>query len=317
MKKFIVLLAGGKGERFQINTGTDIPKQFYRKDQNSKNMLETTFERLYQLKTLNNCNMITLTKSLYHKYLMECNFLGSNNIVIEPDSCKNTGPAIFNLIYTISNQHGDAVVAFFPIDQEIDDKQTFLNTINKTMRLAERVKKVFLLGSPTTTIDSNFGYIIPKNDVQLEFAQDIKPVQSFVEKPTLEQLNTLNNSTVYKNMGIFIGTCSAFLEAFLEAAMQHKEGPFKGESLDTEILPYCTNNLMVAQFDGSWQDIGVVINNEKQDPTEEPSSPVNDVPNPATVEEVFQTITTTINGDFVSHKTINPQESKVENVLTE
>lgn len=311
MNKFIVLLAGGKGERFQSFTQTSCPKQFYRKNSDAKNMLELTFERMQALKSLNNSIVTTLTKEAYKDYLVECNFLGSNKIIIEPDSCKNTGPAIFNLIYTISKEHGDAILAFFPVDQQIDDEPKFINLINRTMRLAEKVKRVFLIGSTFTEMNSQLGYITTKNQSSSNFDFEINDVESFIEKPSKEEdFEKIKTSHSLVNMGIFIGSVSMFLELFLQAAVQTKGKGFSGGSFDSEILPYCASNLMVATFDGKWVDLGIEKKAEEELETLNQNTSCFEFEDRISSSPCIDDITykTKISGDFVCHEEIKEEK---------
>lgn len=260
MKKFIVILAGGEGKRLQSVTGDNCPKQFFRKNPTDKNMLELTFERLHLLHLNQEGSIITTTKEKYKDFLSECTFKGLNKIAFEEESCKNTAPAMFNIIYSLSAKHGESVFAFFPVDHQINDSQYFSNTINKTMRLAEKIDKIFLLGTKPKSINLELGYISVDSSNPLS-GGSIFSVNSFVEKPSIDEVEELNSESLFTNMGIFIGKASLFLEGFLEAGLaRHREKkPIAGHSFDHEIIPHILDKLVMVEYDSSWQDLGLTL----------------------------------------------------------
>jgi mannose-1-phosphate guanylyltransferase len=260
VKKFIVILAGGEGKRLQSVTGDNCPKQFFRKNPTDKNMLEETFERLHLLHLNQEGSIITTTKEKYKEFLSGCSFKGLNKIAFEEESCKNTAPAMFNIIYALSAKHGESLFAFFPVDHEINDLQYFSNTINKTMRLAEKIDKIFLLGTKPKDINLELGYISVDSNNPLS-GGNVFSVNSFIEKPSFNEVEELDEESLFTNMGIFVGKGSLFLESFLAAglARQREQKPITGDSFDREIIPYVLDKLVMVEYDSSWQDLGLSL----------------------------------------------------------
>jgi len=259
MKKFIVILAGGEGKRLRHKTGKDCPKQFFRATPDEQNMLEMTFARLQNLKMRVGGHVVTVIKEKNHAALNACQFKGANNVVFEPETCKNTAPAIFNTICSFAKEYGESLFAFFPVDHKVDDETYFTNLLTRVMRLAEKVNKLFLLGSPTSSINSQLGYIVPKrSDVIVEGAE-VYPLQAFVEKPDEAKIMELVPQNPLVNMGVFIGKASVFLEAFIKVAYGAREDgqTLTGDSFDREILPSVLEQVLVFEYKSTWSDCGM------------------------------------------------------------
>jgi len=228
-------------------------------------MLETTFERLHDLHMKQESSIVTVTKEKYKDLLDLCHFKGANKIAFEDESCKNTAPAIFNIIYTLSKMHGESLFAFFPVDHKIDDLGYFTNILSKVMRFAEKMDKLFLLGSPVSSIDSHLGYIIPNLDAKMAESTSMFAVKGFVEKPDAAKAEELSGLNPLTNMGIFVGKASLFLEGFLGAGLAKRANNLeaKGDSFDKEIIPHIVDKLVVVEYQSTWQDLGVAIGGEE------------------------------------------------------
>lgn len=262
----MIILAGGEGKRQQDITGKECPKQFFRKSSGEANMLECTFERLDRLKTERQTSIITLSKEKYKSLLDECKFRGSNKFMFEKEDCKNTAPAIFNAIYSLAEEHGESLFAFFPADHKIDDPKYFFDLVGKTMRMAERVDKIFLLGSKACEVSPELGYIVPNREDDLLQGSNMFTVSEFVEKPSRETCRELLDKQPLCNLGVFIGRASMFLESFINAAIMSKKQDIKidGGSFDHDILPFVIDRLVVAQYSSGWSDLGISRDKESE-----------------------------------------------------
>ena len=88
----VVIMAGGKGERFWPKSRINSPKQFLSLTDDGKSMIQHTVERLKDIVEFENIYVVTneLYKGLVNEHIPE---IPKENIIVEPVA-KNTAPCI-------------------------------------------------------------------------------------------------------------------------------------------------------------------------------------------------------------------------------
>ena len=88
----VVIMAGGKGERFWPKSRVNMPKQFLSLTDDGKSMIQHTVERLKDIVESENIYVVTneLYKDLVNEHIPS---IPKENIIIEPVA-KNTAPCI-------------------------------------------------------------------------------------------------------------------------------------------------------------------------------------------------------------------------------
>ena len=210
LKKYVVIMAGGCGERFWPLSRQQRPKQLL-KLFNDKSMLQSTVERVSQL--VSNENIIILTNKDYQEFIInDIPQLPAENIIAEP-LCKDTGPC-FALATAIvknrSNRHENSVIAFLPSDHVINDIDAFRETLGKAFTEAAK-SEVVTIGTLPTRPSSDYGYI----KFNANSVDNIYDVIAFKEKPNRELAqNFINSGNYFWNSGIFVWNLQALVTAF-------------------------------------------------------------------------------------------------------
>ena len=139
-------------------------------------------------------------------------------IVLEPVG-RNTAPAALIAALLAARQSEDALVLLLPSDQEIVDKERFLESARAGMEAAEQGKFI-TFGVKPTCAHTGYGYIeVEPGDGR------VLDVRRFVEKPTREVAEQyLRAGNFFWNAGMFLFSARAMIEAF-ERHMPSLVGP--------------------------------------------------------------------------------------------
>jgi mannose-1-phosphate guanylyltransferase len=272
----IVIMAGGRGERFWPKSTASTPKQFLSLI-GEETLLQQTFNRAV-LATHAPENVYVITGTAYRELVLsQLPELPIENLIIEPEG-RDTAPAIGYAAVTIRAQRHDAIMVVLPSDHVILDEDKFLNTLEYSVELASRGDYLITLGIKPTRPEVGYGYI--------EFSQPLNEdskayrVKSFKEKPDADTaLKFLKDGRYLWNAGIFVWKISSILQAFQRYApgMYHSlctiENHLKYEksdevssvfmtlerkSIDYSILEKA-DNILVVTGDFGWDDMGTWV----------------------------------------------------------
>ena len=115
--------------------------------------------------------------------------INNSNIIIEP-SPKNTAPAIYIAAQHISGLDNDATLAIYPADHYIKKEDEFHKIINSIKNFINKNHNaIATIGVKPTYPATGFGYI--KTESKEEF-NGIKKIKSFIEKPNLDEIESLS-----------------------------------------------------------------------------------------------------------------------------
>lgn len=201
MAASVVILAGGKGERFWPKSREAMPKQFIQLTDKGT-MLQLTFQRAGQIVPRENIYVVTGSKyaALVAEQLPE---MPPENIIVEPEG-RNTAPCIGLAAVILEQLDPDNVMVVLPADHYIAQEARFTSTLKAAVELAEMQEAFITLGIVPTRPETGYGYIEmgTKRDYSGGFYYE---VNSFKEKPDYETAQSyLGSGNFLWNSGMFV-----------------------------------------------------------------------------------------------------------------
>jgi mannose-1-phosphate guanylyltransferase len=266
--RFVLVLAGGRGERFWPWSRPQRPKQLLPLASGGRTLLRATFERA--LKTVQDPQrvLIVTATDLITACRKEC---PGARVVGEPMP-RNTAPAIAAAAgHFLRDSSSFAVM---PADHAIEDSDAFAADLDLGFQVAERESVLVTFGVKPTGPETNFGYV--RRGAKLR--DRVHRVARFTEKPDRTHAEQYAASGEYSwNTGIFVWRKSVFFDA-LEASKPEMAATFRNFgaagtagafearlaevfprvesiSVDYAVLEQAPNVVMIeARFD--WDDLG-------------------------------------------------------------
>ena len=211
----VLFLAGGTGERFWPLSRKGKPKQFL-KLLGKNSLLRESFLRLQGFVPPQDIYLVSFWEycRLVHEEIPE---VPQENILAEPVG-RNTAAAIALGAFLFDPED---IMVVLPSDHYIPQREPFLETLRKAMRLGE---KGFLvtIGIKPTRPETGYGYI--EIGAPLE---DCFHVKRFREKPSLETAEEfIQSGNFFWNAGMFVWKAKAYLEALKRYLPKTYEGLF-------------------------------------------------------------------------------------------
>ena len=272
---YVLILAGGSGERFWPLSRKSRPKQLLSLF-SEETMLEATLRRLdglvppAQVLILTNTDQENAVRTL-------CPGLPQENIIAEPAK-RDTAAAIALAAGWIAQRAPDATMVVLPADHLIKDTAGFQRTLRVAATAAEETGELVTIGIKPTWACPGFGYIEQGAPLILPHGPTDPPVfevTRFREKPNVELAESFLTQGHFRwNAGMFIWTVHAILGAFNRyapelgafigrlhssedfAALLREAFPLLPKiSIDYAVMEKATRVLVVeAGFD--WDDVG-------------------------------------------------------------
>jgi mannose-1-phosphate guanylyltransferase len=275
-ERFVVIMAGGRGERFWPQSREATPKHLL-PIVGDKPMLAQTVDRVAGVVPRENVFIIT-TQAQLEGCRGACPDLPPANIVAEPmgrDTAAATGLAML----LVKQRNPSAAFAMLPADHVIKDTAEYAKLLNIAFESAESADVLVTLGIKPAAPETGFGYIQQAGVWRQVGGRDVMAVKRFVEKPNLETAQGyLATGGYYWNAGMFVWRVPVVEAAFqahaaelyagltkLEAAAKSAGGwaqalaevypTLKKVSVDYALMEKSTNVVVVpATFD--WDDVG-------------------------------------------------------------
>jgi len=272
---YVLILAGGSGERFWPLSRKSRPKQLLSLF-SEETLLEATLRRLdglvpvAQVLILTNADQESAVRAL-------CPKLPEENIIAEPAK-RDTAAAIALGAGWIAQRSPDATMIVLPADHLIKDTAGFQRTLRVAAQAAEETGELVTVGIKPTWACPGFGYIEQGAPITLRSGPVDPPVfdvMRFREKPNADLAESFLAQGHFRwNAGMFIWTVHAILSAFNRhapalgefIARLHASGDFPALlreafpalpkiSIDYAVMEKATRVLVVeAAFD--WDDVG-------------------------------------------------------------
>lgn len=267
MKTVVLIMAGGRGERFWPLSRINHPKQFLCLTGDKESMIQKTVNRVLPLVDIK--DIFILTNELYKdKVLEHLPNLPKENIVLEP-VMRNTAPAIELGLEKVKEKYDDAAVIVLPSDHLIKDEKAFREVLLKGVEFAKENKAIITIGITPNEPNTGYGYI------KLGNGKDIYKVDSFKEKPSLEIAKSyLKEGGYVWNAGMFIFTIKTMDEAFKKYLPIQYEIISKDTSRFNEVesisidygIMEKADNIFSIPGDFGWDDVGSYLALERINP---------------------------------------------------
>ena len=211
--RYIVIMAGGRGERFWPLSREQSPKQLLR-ILGSRSFLQEAVDRARALTAPENVFIITNQAQLAATREQTPELPG-DNVIAEPCG-RDTCAAVALGAALVGARDQNAVMAILPADHVIPDPERFNTVLGDAMDHAARSGSVVTIGIEPTEPATGYGYIecgeaISDATGSTAIYQGLR----FVEKPNLEKATEYLQSGRYRwNAGMFVWRLDTIAEAF-------------------------------------------------------------------------------------------------------
>jgi mannose-1-phosphate guanylyltransferase len=203
--RFVLILAGGRGERFWPWSTPRRPKQLLPLASGGRSLLAATVDRALTLVPRERIVVLT-ARDLVEAVVRESPGV---RVVGEPVG-RNTAPAIAAAARLFLADARDPSFAVMPADHAIEDVAAFTADLELAFGAAERDRVLLTFGIQPAHPEVNFGYI--QRGVRV--ADRLHRVARFTEKPDRERAEAWVGSGEYLwNAGIFVWRSNVFLDA--------------------------------------------------------------------------------------------------------
>ena len=279
--RFVIIMAGGKGERFWPVSREKTPKQLIRL-LGEKSFLQEAVERVLPLVPLKNVLIITneVQAPEVRKQLPK---LPKENVVAEPVG-RDTTAAVTLGAALVGARSTTGVMAVLPADHVIPEEKKFQQVLSDAFDLATRGQAIVTIGIKPTEPATGYGYIrvgepLPPPQGVKGYKTAFFRAEQFVEKPDYNRALDYVNSGQYRwNAGMFIwsfvtiteglqkhqpemyAACQRWFKlaatpAKLQKALAKEYPELKKISIDYGLMEHA-QNVLVADGVFEWDDLG-------------------------------------------------------------
>ena len=287
MKRVVVIMAGGSGERFWPLSRMKKPKQLLALT-SDKMMLEEAIDRVSEIIPSEDIFIIT-SEVLLNPIREALPKLPAQNIIAEPFK-RNTAPCLALAAGFIAAKYANHVstdqisVSVLTADQEINPTEGFKNTVKKILDFVESNEAICTIGINPIRPETGYGYLETATAFKNLNICEILPVKAFHEKPNIETAREYSKSGVhFWNSGMFFFRLDTFIKGMIkylpevgnkivdiQSAYQNNteivfDSAFKGISSVFEQFPDISidyglmekyNNIYTANALFEWDDVG-------------------------------------------------------------
>lgn len=272
---FVVIMAGGRGERFWPRSRMAKPKQFLNL-MGKKTMLQLTVERVQDLVGITDTYVVAGSE-FKETILAQVPQLPEENIIIEPFG-RDTAAAIGMAALILGRKAPREVMIVLPADHYIGNVRNFQEVLKSAVATAGRGQQLVTLGITPHSPETGYGYIH-----RGELFDTLAGIPSyralrFLEKPDYKRaLEFLSSGDYLWNSGMFvwrIDTIRAMIAEhipLLDAGLREIENSLETDryqktiekiyselpkvSIDYGIMEQA-GNVLVIPGDFGWDDIG-------------------------------------------------------------
>src|SRR5665213_2577518 len=278
--RFVIIMAGGRGERFWPVSREKTPKQLVSL-LGGDSFLQQAVKRVLPLVPIKNIFIITNAVQVpqVHKQLPK---LPRQNVVAEPVG-RDTCAAVTLGAAVVGQRSTNAVMAVLPADQVIPDETKFQQVLADSFDLAGRGQVIVTIGIKPTEPATGYGNIRVGNNLPpphgvKAYKTAFFKAEQFVEKPQYDKAVEYLGSGNYRwNAGMFLWSFVTITQGLekhqpeLAAACQRwfkaagtpklakvlaREYPgLKKISIDYALMEHA-QNVVVADGSFAWDDLG-------------------------------------------------------------
>ena len=213
---FVVIMAGGRGERFWPLSRGATPKQLLRL-LGDRSLLQQTVDRVLPLAPKENVFVVTNQLQLpeVRRQLRE---LPRSNLVAEP-MVRDTAAAVALGAALVGSRSAAGVMAVLPADHVISRVNRFQQVLADGLVMAGAEPVMVTIGIPPTEPATGYGYIQVGERLALPRGRGhvrqtvFHRVEQFVEKPPLDRAVEYVNGGQHRwNAGMFLWSCPTVME---------------------------------------------------------------------------------------------------------
>src|SRR6266581_5177846 len=279
--RFVIIMAGGKGERFWPVSREKTPKQLISL-WGKRSFLQQAVDRVLPVVPAKNIFVITneVQAPTVRKQLPK---IPKDNVVAEPIG-RDTCAAVTLGAALVGARSTTGVMAVLPADHVIPEEKKFQQVLADSFDLASRGQVIVTIGIKPTEPNTGYGYIhvgepLPPPHGVKSYKTTFSKAERFVEKPYFEKAVEYVNSGHYRwNAGMFIWSFVTITQGLekhqpeMAAACQRwfkvagspaklakvlaKEYPdIKKISIDFALMEHA-QNVIVADGTFEWDDLG-------------------------------------------------------------
>ena len=219
---YVIIMAGGKGERFwPLSTGS-VPKPFLNIT-GSKSLIRLTVERALRIVPAARIFVI-LSKQQLAIARRQLPFLPAGNFIVEPEG-KDTAPCIGLAAITLLKKDSRATMIVLPADHYIADVDGFVKTVKDGIRVAQKGDHLVTVGIKPSRPETGYGYICVSGKAYPSGGPQCYSVRRYVEKPDIRRAKAYcKDPRYYWNAGMFIWQA----ETILMSMKHHMPELYKG-----------------------------------------------------------------------------------------
>lgn len=209
MALYVVVMAGGKGERLWPVSRAGRPKQLISFD-GDKSMIRATVDRLLPLVGPDRICIVT-GSDIASQVAKELPDIPAANILAEPCG-RNTAPCIAYAAAWIARQDPEGLMAIFPSDHAITDTESFQKTVDFGVQcLRDFPEHLITIGIEPTHPETGYGYIAPREVMKSGGTLVLRKVSAFHEKPDREKAERYIAEGCLWNAGMFMWSVDTIL----------------------------------------------------------------------------------------------------------
>jgi mannose-1-phosphate guanylyltransferase len=212
MKPAVLIMAGGRGERFWPASRIKTPKQIL-KVFGERSLLQMAYDRIIPLTEPDKIFIMTST-DIIDKVREQLPELPHDNIIAEPVG-RNTAPCIGLVASLLHKKNKKRALVVLTADHFIKDQEGFRNTVQAGLELARDNDMLITMGIKPTHPATRFGYVeLGESGGELNGIKWHK-VSRFTEKPDSEIAQLFFESGRFLwNSGMFIWRLETFMNSF-------------------------------------------------------------------------------------------------------
>ena len=205
--RFVIIMAGGRGERFWPLSREQTPKQLL-SILGKKSFLQEAVERVLPLVPAKNIFVITNTAQL-PQVQRQLPKIPRANLIAEPVG-RDTCAAVTLGAALVGARSTTGVMAVLPADHVIPDVKKFQQVLGDAFDVAAQGQAIVTIGIKPTEPATGYGYIhvgqeLPTPPGAKETKTAFFKAEKFVEKPDFERALEYVNSGQYRwNAGMFV-----------------------------------------------------------------------------------------------------------------
>src|SRR5580698_489454 len=278
--RFVIIMAGGRGERFWPVSREKTPKQLVTL-LGKRSFLQQAVDRVLPLVPLKNILVIANAVQA-PEVRRQLPKLPKQNVIAEPVG-RDTCAAVALGAAVVGQRSTTAVMAVLPADHVIAEEKKFQQVLSDSFDVAGRGQVIVTIGIKPTEPATGYGYIrvgnaLPPPHGVKSYKTAFFKAEQFVEKPNFDKaLEYLNSGTYRWNAGMFLWSFVTITQGLekhqpeLAAACQRwfkvagtpkldrvlaKEYPdLKKISIDYALMEHA-QNVVVADGSFAWDDLG-------------------------------------------------------------